>query len=777
MKPMKPKSALRFRTRDYVSTLMVLAGAALTLSVPAGAAQASVVLPLESVYSETVFGSVLSVGNGSMRCPTVSDGVNLRAGTSFEACAQAQAGTIPAGTFTNNNDYSMRWNDTDGRSDTFNNSSAQFSIPAGASIKYAMLEWAGHTGEFKTASGATSSFRSCNIVGQQYPTQFPTTLPSGPAAGTPEEQSPGIQINGSEPTWVTPHVTRDASSAWPNNSDRMYTGWADVTDLLESSGLSGLTTVTVSNIWAPAGVNCTAGWGLTVVWAFDEPVTGVAEYQNAINIYQGHVRQGSADLPSVATFTGFEAVSSVNRIGLVAYEGDRGTVGDRLSINGIDVPEPTGYGTLNDFFVSAATGSIDPEWAVNFSVDVNDFTTNLIHAGDTQATLGFRTNGDGYWLQSAWLEAPVASLRIEKSANISVGRPGDPVLWTITVSNPSPAIIHDITVTDLQEPSCDREIPSDSLVSGSYTYTCEGVLPDQTVTNTAIVSASTELDNTLSAEDSATVEVIHPAVSITKAADRNLYLDGETVNFTIVVENTGDVDLSDVQVEDSKVPGCSAVLGTLSAGAQQALTCSATAPIAGDENTATVSGSDPIGNIITDDGTALATIARPSLNIEKSVSQQDVHVGDTVTFTVKVSNDGNVRLDQVELEDLDVTGCSLEIGTLMPGEERTTSCTWRAGQAEEFVNTAQVSGVPMRCTGDESPGTCTEELGIDPLVAVDTASVVALERPALPNTSNLDGDRTLSNTGGHGVGILVAIATLCTASGVAVTLRGRAKSK
>ncbi len=775
---MKPESSLPRRKRSFVSTLLVLAGVALGLSVPSAAAQASVVLPLESVYSDTVYGSVLSVGNGNMRCPTASDGVNLRAGTSFEACAQAQAGTVPAGTYTNNNDYSMRWNDTDGRSDTFNNSSAQFTIPAGASIKYAMLEWAGHTGEFRTSGGTTSSIRSCNIVGQQYATQFPTTMPSSPAAATPEAQSPGIQINGSAPTWVTPHVTRDTGAGWPNNSDRMYTGWSDVTGLLESSGLSGVTTVTVSNIWAPAGVNCTAGWGLTVVWAFDGPVAGVAEYQNAINISQGHVRQGSADLPSTAVFTGFEAVSSTNRVGLVAYEGDRGTVGDRFSINGTDVPEPTGYGTLNDFFVSSATGASDPAWGVNFSVDVNDFTTNLIHAGDTQATLGFRTNGDGYWLQSAWLEAPVASVHIEKTADISMGRPGDPVVWTITVSNPSPAEIHDVTVTDPQEASCDREIPSSFLVSDSYTYTCQGVLPEQTVTNTATVTARTELGTELSDEDSATVEVIHPALSITKSADKALYLDGETVNFAILVENTGDVELSDVHVEDPKVPGCSAELGTLAAGAQHSLSCSATAPIAGNENTATITGTDPLGNTVEEESTAPAKAARPSLKIEKSVSQKEVHVGDTVTFTIRVTNDGNVRLDHVKLEDLDVTSCSQQIGTLSPGETRTSSCTWKAEQAEKFVNTARASGIAMRCTGEEALGTCTDELGVDPLVRVDTASVVASKKPIIPPPVNDGkGDDKLSVTGGQGLGILAGLGLLGTAAGTLLVLRRRVQNR
>lgn len=769
----------RLRPQALLAAIAMLC-VALSWMLPASATQAAVLLPLESVYSDTVFGSVVSVGNGSMRCPTAADGVNLRAGTSFEACALAQAGSVPAGPVTNNNDYSMRWNDTDGRADTFNHSSATVSIPAGASIRYAMLEWAGHTGEFRTSGGATSSIRSCNVVGQQYSAQFPTALPGAPAAAAPESQSPGLQINGGEPVWVSPNVTRDSGAAWPNNSDRMYTGWADVTELLENAELTESTEVTVSNVWAPTGVNCTAGWGLTVVWAFEESTPGVAEFQNSINIYQGHVRQGAADLPSAVTFAGFEAVSTHNRVGLVAYEGDRGTVGDRFSINGTDVAEPTGYGTTNDFFVSAAAGSSNPSAPVNFSVDVNDFSTNLIHAGDTEATLGFRTNGDGYWLQSVWLEAPVASLHISKTANIAVGRPGDPVVWTITVSNPSPAELHDVTVADPLEPSCDREIPPSALVSNSFTYTCEGVLPDATVTNVATATALTEAGGELRDEARASVEVIHPELSIAKSADRVVYADGEQINFAIVVANPGDVDMTDVVVHDEKVPDCSIAIGTLAPGAEQTVHCSATAPIAGDENTATVAGTDPLGNRVERESTAPSVTARPSLSVTKSVSEPEIVVGDTVTFSVTVVNDGNVRLNDVVIEDALVTGCSALIGTLMPGESRTQSCTWDALHAGEFVNTARATAKAMRCTGAEAAGACVEELGGAPIEAEGRATtqvIAPVGPPSSPDQGGRGGGAVpLSSTGGANPALPIALGLLAIGCGVALAVRARHRS-
>lgn len=748
------------KQRRLAAFVVVIAAALAGTSLPGERADAAAVTPLEPVYSDTVYGGATSVGNGSMRCPTAADGVNLRAGTSFAACADAQAGTVPAGTLTNNNDYSMRYQDADGDPATFNASSAVLTIPPGADIRYAMLEWGGHTGEFLRSTGTVSPIPSCNVVGQQYAAQFPTTMPAAPAAATPEAQHPGLQIGSGPRTTLTPDaVTRDSGAAWPLNSDRFYTGSADVTALLQDAGHAGDVTVTVSDIWAPQGVSCAAGWAITVVWAFDAPEPGVAEYASAISVFQGHVRQGAADAASIAQISGFEAASSTSRIGIVAYEGDRGSVGDRFSINGTDVLEPTGYGTTNDFFVSAAEGSSDPAWPVNFSTDVNVFSTGLVPAGSTEATLGFRTNGDGYWLQSLWMETPVASVSLTKTADITTGRPGDPVTWTITVTNPSPATLHDIVVTDPLEPVCDRAVPSAQVVATSFSYTCTGTLPDTTVVNTATVTATTDSGAPLTAQAQATVEVIHPALSLTKTADRALYRDGEPMTFELVVENTGDTDLTDVIVTDAQVAACSADLGTLHPGERRTTTCTVVAPLAGGVNTATATATDPLGNTVVADDAVDVPTAAPALDVRKSVSAEQVEAGGTATFTVEVTNTGDVRLDDVLVEDPAVPGCSAEVGSLAPGESHRTTCTWRATTPQTFTNVAHASGTAVRCAL-AAPAPC-EQLGAPRLTAEDSADVrvVAAVDPA----------DVLEDEGGAGDGADGPAARVLATTGVGVT--------
>src|SRR4030067_201119 len=99
-----------------------------------------------------------------------------------------------------------------------------------------------------------------------------------------------------------------------------------------------------------------------------------------------------------------------------------------------------------------------------------------------------------------------------------------------------------------------------------------------------------------SATDTASVTVIHPALTLSKSPNSQTVQTGATVTFTLAVTNTGDVSLSNVQVSDALAPNCSANLSTLAAGASTSYACSLSNVTASFVNSATVTGTPPAGS-------------------------------------------------------------------------------------------------------------------------------------------------------------------------------------
>lgn len=86
----------------------------------------------------------------------------------------------------------------------------------------------------------------------------------------------------------------------------------------------------------------------------------------------------------------------------------------------------------------------------------------------------------------------------------------------------------------------------------SYTFTYRvptSDTADSEVVNTAKVTTAEKASD----ETKSTVFIIHPALSLTKTADKDQYLEHETVAYTNVIQNTGDFILKNVTVtEDSE---------------------------------------------------------------------------------------------------------------------------------------------------------------------------------------------------------------------------------
>jgi uncharacterized repeat protein (TIGR01451 family) len=210
-------------------------------------------------------------------------------------------------------------------------------------------------------------------------------------------------------------------------------------------------------------------------------------------------------------------------------------------------------------------------------------------------------------------------------------------------------------------------------------------------TNTAAVTGDDPLGNPVTDSDTADVDVINPAITISKGPDGQQVVAGGTVTFDITVTNTGDVALADVAVTDTLAPDCDNTFSALAVGASETYSCTMTTGATDFTNTANATATDPLGNPVTDNDTADVDVIDPAIDIQKTPDTQQVVAGGTATFDITVTNTGDVALDGVTVSDAVAPDCGAAIGTLAAGASTSYSCTMTVG-ADDFTNTASVTG-------------------------------------------------------------------------------------
>ena len=167
---------------------------------------------------------------------------------------------------------------------------------------------------------------------------------------------------------------------------------------------------------------------------------------------------------------------------------------------------------------------------------------------------------------------------------------------------------------------------------------------------------------------------------------------GPRVVFTIEVTNTGDVSLSNVAVSDVLVPDCDATVGDLAVGETTSYSCTAGSVAADFTNTAVVSGDHAAGGAVGDSDTADVDVISPAIDIQKTPDTQQILPGGDATFTITVTNTGDVALSNVVVTDAAAPDCDATFAVLAVGASETYPCTV-TGVAADFTNVAVVVAV------------------------------------------------------------------------------------
>jgi uncharacterized repeat protein (TIGR01451 family) len=221
--------------------------------------------------------------------------------------------------------------------------------------------------------------------------------------------------------------------------------------------------------------------------------------------------------------------------------------------------------------------------------------------------------------------------------------------------------------------------------------------------------------------------VIKPHISISKSPDAQTILIGQTASFTITVTNDGDSTLTNVVVTDALAPGCARTssdipgLASMAPGATITYTCTLANVTSSFTNVAIATGTPPVGPPVSAQDTAAVTAVapatHPAITIVKNPKSQTVTSGGTATFTITVTNTGDVTLTNVTVSDPLSPNCNKTIGTLAPGASTSYTCT-RANVTSNFTNVAVASGTAGGTT----------------VTAQDTAPVTAKAAALKPKT-------------------------------------------
>ncbi|WP_344669914.1 DUF7507 domain-containing protein [Catenulispora yoronensis] len=313
------------------------------------------------------------------------------------------------------------------------------------------------------------------------------------------------------------------------------------------------------------------------------------------------------------------------------------------------------------------------------------------------------------------------------------------------------------------------------------------VVPDNfTADNGQVVPATVVLTPQLNAKTSWTVGLTLPtrvcstvdhqtvciawsersSISLAKSASPTVVSKaGDTVAYSFVVTNTGNVPLTSVTVVDTAfsgsggAPAITCPVTTLAPA--ESTTCTATYVVTRTDidagqitNTATATGTPPTGPAVESapsSATVTAATASSTLTVVKEAVPTSVDAaGQVVSYTFEVKNTGNTILTNITVTDTmtapagPVPAVSCPVTTLAPGASTTCTATYAVTQADinagQITNTATAHGTPPTGpTVDSPPSSAAVQVTHQPTPHAGTAEaesnwLVPPVRAMLPGT-------------------------------------------
>lgn len=244
----------------------------------------------------------------------------------------------------------------------------------------------------------------------------------------------------------------------------------------------------------------------------------------------------------------------------------------------------------------------------------------------------------------------------------------------------------------------------------------------------------------------ARVDVINPRITITITPEKQPVPKGGAAVFTVEVQNTGSVTLTNIVMTSAVVPACSRTNysgGTIKPGEKISYACIVANVQDRIDNEIIVTANDVVvGSAVTAKDTGYVSVLREMvISVAPLASVGDVLVkGQDAKFTVQVVNPSEVDLSSVEVKayvdyDFAVTQssptanvpaptCDKVVGNLAAGKEYIYNCT--------IPNVQASFQIEVKATGMIQGITPTEDFDIDQISVLDLALDVSSSHFQVP---------------------------------------------
>jgi uncharacterized repeat protein (TIGR01451 family) len=289
---------------------------------------------------------------------------------------------------------------------------------------------------------------------------------------------------------------------------------------------------------------------------------------------------------------------------------------------------------------------------------------------------------------------------------------GDTITYSFLVANDGFAPLSLVGVVDPLPGMSPISCPSTTLTvapaagssmtcTATYVVTLEDSNAGQ-IDNTATASGTDDtgemVETVMDGDDEIIPVAMSPELTIDKDSTTTLVTAAnQVVDYSYLVTNTGNVSLTGITVTDVTVdaPGVSRPTSQLDPG--ESMSCSALrtvtqAEIDGGGNLSNIGIADSNETDPVEDPHDIPIQQSPGIEIQKTPDDQTVDTGTNVSFTIRVTNIGNVSLDPVVVSDPLTPDCDRsDLGPLAPGQFSEYTCTHFTVLAP-FTNVAFATG-------------------------------------------------------------------------------------